>query len=635
MLADGFFFNHLQRLYINGQLKDIPRGNEQLFAAHLSEQWLRVHAQTARSGRGWEKAKEWQTILRGISRTAAIVYGARGYRVVFDEADEIYDKFSDDETIVASTAPANDPAVGDSLFAAVDVMTGQVIHEAAHFFERQGDRAPFGDDPFMAPLHHLAEDLIIDTLIARQFPGFSGYLLKFRRYLFDMRLKKTGSGHADKRLTDLILAVRSTHPARFERHAVKTAYLYLLYILKTYPTVAELRRIDRVRLAQQLYGILYETKEADQWQEPGTLAASLVRGKDGPPTPGKNGPNRGGENNPQPSERKKYEKSGKLFAGKNRWMEQFRHKERSDEKERALTADDLRLVRNMEDQMDTRTDGAGAGQKGGYQIVFSRPTPSYNAAQKYEAAADAVRGQIVRLRNQFSWANAGINLSQFGLTAGELDEDALYRAKFAADLFIRPIMLPRRSPKLDISLLIDSSNSMLAPMKNSGQPGYVAAQRLAALFVEALEPVDSIKTWVYAFSSSEQTVSIRELYTSESGEKIRIGDIYPAGQTPEYQALLAVSRRMRDISRPEAGKIYVICSDGMPQDDLTPGHIQIQKIKRLVKQLHHNGDSCIHVALSPNAPTQHIYPHRLVFPENGYPELVQRFGKLLNSLLKS
>lgn len=86
---------------------------------------------------------------------------------------------------------------------------------------------------------------------------------------------------------------------------------------------------------------------------------------------------------------------------------------------------------------------------------------------------------------------------------------------------------------------------------------------------------------------------------------------------------------MHKKSRFGVKKVYIVFSDGRPEDDVIPQDQQVSEIKKLVKRRRSEGDTFIHVALGPDVSMPQIYPYSLEFPEEGYPKLVHQFGKLL------
>jgi len=654
MTANRSMFSALHRLFLNGRLREVVRGDDELFGTPLSAQWLPFKEAFTSDTQDWEKVKRWHAVLRGITRTAGIIFGSERYQVLFDAGyDENYRHSTSEGSIVVSTEPVKRPPPGFSFHDVVDTMVGQVIHEAAHLHERQTDETVSTDDEIMSVLRHLAEDVIIDTIVAIQYPGFERYLLKYRRYFIDWKLRNQWSFQVEGRLKQLILSMRSTLPVKINRWTVRHAYLYLLYILSKHQTVEQLRKINRTELAAQLFAILYDAKHVEHWREPDALSERLVLGPEGPPVTGQGGNNRGGLevkpltlhtlrqlNHPMfewmetaakfvPKKTERQKNVTKMITKK--WSDPYRHRTIPVKNKQALTPEAYGLLRKYMEERRTPLKGDG---KYDYQTMLSLLPLNAQAAERYRSAVSAIRSQIVRLRNELAWANAKTGRDVVSLHSGDLDEESLYRAKYATDLFKRPNDSSYRAAPLDMVLLMDASRSMREPMSGGNVPKYVAAQRLAALFVEALEPLETVRTWAFSYTSLERSVEIRELYSPDAhADKARIGDLYPENQTPEYEALFAVVRHMQEVSRYGVRKAYIVISDGCPDDDIIPKDTQIKEIRKLANRLRSQGDIVIHVALSPDIPVRPIYPYRLGFPEEGYPDLIRRFSKLLKTLV--
>jgi hypothetical protein len=206
----------------------------------------------------------------------------------------------------------------------------------------------------------------------------------------------------------------------------------------------------------------------------------------------------------------------------------------------------------------------------------------------------------------------------------------------------------RPTRELDVALLVDVSSSMKEPIGSGnvgsdvggdgemGIPRCVAAQRLTALFVEALEHADSAQTWVYSFASQERKVDIRQLYSPAfHGHKARIGDILPlpGRQTPEFAALSTVLKHFRQEARDLSQKAIIVFSDGDPDDEVLPLQEQGEQIHKLAVREQKAGNLIVHVSLGPSGQRDRMYLHSIPYPRNGYLELVVRFGRMLQSLV--
>lgn len=666
MTVDNRLLRDLHRLFLGGKLREPVRAGsssgagfgfgEARSAAPLSAQWLRIGDAMPQDGSDWTQARSWQAILNGIARVAGIIYGSRRLQLVFDRYDENYQYKPDRSVIVLSTEPALHPCPGDTVYDAVDAMTGQMIHEAAHIRERQAQTPPFADDPILFLLYHLAEDAIIDQIVSLEYPGFEGYLLAYRRYYVDWKLRNDWGFRSEGRLKQLILAMRSTAPDRVSRWSVRHAYLYLLYRLSLARSVPELRRIDRAELAERLYGILYEARHAEHWSEPDVLSESFVLGREGPVVRGDKGNNRGGESGPvtrssleqlvpqqleqllppddgdSPSAGERRTRRPRRAKRKTpKWADEWIHREGAKRKTPGLSDEMQAWLHRLTEEERKRLEGTD----GDSEIELARVPLHAQAAERYRAAAQAVQPQVALLRRALAKARALPDREQCALPVGnELDEDALYRAKFAADLFKRPSPHAQGTAPLDLALLIDASRSMREPLSGGDIPKYLAAQRIAALFVEALAPLAAMRAWVFSYSSLGRKVELRDLYSPDAqADKTRIGDLYPAHQTPEFQALRAVSGHMRGCARPGVRKVYLVLSDGCPSDDAYPRDRQIAELAKLTRQLEADGDIVTHIALGPDGAAETMYAHRLAYSADGYTGLIRRFGRLLEQLL--
>jgi nitric oxide reductase activation protein len=271
----------------------------------------------------------------------------------------------------------------------------------------------------------------------------------------------------------------------------------------------------------------------------------------------------------------------------------------------------------------------------------------HKAEQRYNEAVRDVQPFVTSLRKKFVPLKTKTSIHQHDLRDGNLDEDALYKVRFSNNLFTKRMDAMKPTRELDVALLVDVSSSMKEPVGSGNRgrdggddgneiPRYIAAQRLTALFVEALEHADSAQTWVYSFASQEQKVDIRQLYSPAfHGHKARIGDIIPlpGRQTPEFAALSTVLQHFRQEARERSQKAIIVFSDGDPDDEVLSLEEQGEQIRKLAVREQKAGSFIVHVSLGPSGQIDRMYPHSIPFPRNGYSELVVRFGRMLHSLV--
>jgi hypothetical protein len=663
-------------MYRNDQLPDIVREDGEDWNTEYSKVWLKGIPDPEQARNEWERAKGLNLILRGITRVIEIVYGSKAFKLSFLTDQPAREQRATDRTLYLSIEPIKARSKEYTFYDLVDVMTGAAIHEAAHLREQTPEQSEIGEDEVLRALYHLVEDVIADQIVAKEFPGFEGYLLKYRRYLIDDKLvNKWGMKRYD-RVNLLIMALRSTQPIFIYKKEVMRAYLYILYLLHQYETVKGLRKINRIEVARNLYTILFSEKLFQLRRDINYMAERLILGQDGPPTPGREGQNEGGKSGVgkkktvedlireekaipltskflkdlsmsaedgfeqwQASEDDVKEIQRKLnkkdFSGKG-WLDQFQHAYQGSKdavKQHGIKQKDWELIEKLHEEKFEVLSAVDKNYR--YQVHLTVPVVDQEITEKYVSALGAVRGQVLLLQNQLSWANTKTVLHQYGLKSGVLDEDALFQAKYSSELFMKPIIENSRTRDMDMVLLVDGSSSMNQLVEGARFPKYIVARQLCALFVEALAQVHSIQTWAYTFyQETAESIGIEELYSPQNPQKARIGAISPGQRTPEYEALLSIAERIQTEGRKGIQKVIVVLSDGQPGDDIIPYHVQKVRIKSLVQRLESEGHIVIQVSLGSGALSKEMYKHSIPFPDGGYQELIPQFGKLLRKLLE-
>ncbi|HJV46866.1 MAG TPA: VWA domain-containing protein [Bacillota bacterium] len=668
------FLDGLFRSYVNGMLPQIKRAKPEEMEQAYSQIWLGKIEDPLRQN-GKERAKSLLAIMQGITRIITIIYGSNHCRINFlGEGEEVEDILTS-STITISWEPILLRPKGHSFFDAVDVMTGAAIHQAAHLREKW-DKHPFNEEDeskkILEVLHHLLLDVIHDQIITLQYPGYEGYLLKYRDYLIFEKLRKQWGLKRRDRVHMLIQALRSTQPLRLYKRNVARAYYYILYQLSRFQTVHELRKLDSVQLAYQLYTILFDEKMFNLTRDLNYMSERLVLAVEGLPTPGEKGQEKGGKKNQSEHQADLTRDenwihmplSGSILKEMNLdllnpWeqaeinvgeIQPIPSSEKMDSAEiiellhqqgssgtlfskRGLKRLDIENMKQLKEEEYIPVEHTDLRYR--YQIRRQIPQLTEDMKKDYARDRAAIQSQIIRLRNQWAWANTKQVLHQYGLKSGSLDEDALYQAKYSKELFMNPIIQNTRTKQLDIVLLIDASSSMYEQAEGIDLPKYRIARQLAALFVESLEVASSVQTWVYSFSQdSSKSILIQELYSPHrTARKERLAALAPGYRTPEYEALLAISKLVEEQGRVGVQKIILVLSDGQPGDDIIPYHVQKKRIKELVNKLEKQGDIIIQIPLGSETLSAEMYTHFVGLSDDGYHGIVLKFGKILKSLL--
>jgi hypothetical protein len=476
----------------------------------------------------------------------------------------------------------------------------------------------------------------------------------YRLFYVDAAIRGRWGSIGESRLNQTILAVRSVAHAKIDRKSVRHAYYYMLYLLGRHYSLPQLRKLDCNDAARELYDILYIEKIYLHWGMVNHRSERFVFGPDGPPVEGSQGHKEGGDD----SERKLAPFSHSLLHE----ISENVSGEESDVEEGARPSEELSGADSETAEPEKRKSNpyeiaieacdlipvtAGGASVPAYETRLYIPPMYHKAEQRYSEAVRDIQPYVASLRKKFAPMKTKTSIQQHDLRDGHLDEDALYKVRFSNKLFSKRMDAMRPTRELDIALLVDVSSSMKEPIRSgdgdgggegggSWIPRYVAAQRLTALFVEALEHAESAQTWVYSFASQEQRVDIRQLYSPAfHGHKARIGDILPlpGRQTPEYAALSTVLRHFRQEAREQSQKAIIIFSDGDPDDDVLSVEEQGEQIRKLAVREQKAGNVIVHVSLGPRGQMDRMYPHSIPFPRNGYSELVVRFGRMLHSLV--
>jgi uncharacterized protein YegL len=167
-----------------------------------------------------------------------------------------------------------------------------------------------------------------------------------------------------------------------------------------------------------------------------------------------------------------------------------------------------------------------------------------------------------------------------------------------------------------------------------------------------LEPIRSIRTWVFAFQDAgtyqeqkngmvvtglnyeEQerlyyTTQLVNLYSPLNKNKYAIASIKHGGYTPEFEALHGTVEMLNKFARKESKKIIVMMTDGSPYSNRFYDREQRRLIRDKVKELEKKGVIVIHLALTSEAENT-PYNNKVKWDSKlGYDGLVTGFIKML------
>lgn len=532
-------------------------------------------------------------VLNAVARVVDIVHGKHRFKVNFASNSTVTDYAQG--IITLDAAPLLKPPLGFSLADSVDVLTGMALHEAAHAqFTSAEFYTEIPGNHFAGAVRNLVEDIYVEKLVTLLYPGFQGYFEKYRYYTFDLgkqhppeiKAENAMDYELNKRTVDLILTLRSTTGFKSDIARVRKAVEMIERGLSA-RTFAHLQKVNPRGLAIKVYNELFGN--IIQHDIAYTKPVNFIDEYNAQSQPQQNN-------------------DGKTGISEN--MQQMVENLRQEEVQLANEGD---LNYNYQ-----------PGTPPPVIVTFRKPVITAEAVSAYHEAKESVFPYIIRLRNKLSWANTRQVMTQYGLPSGELDQDALYQAPFSNKVFSRSQIIENRTRNLDMALLIDCSSSMTAKIEKEITRLHLA-RNLATLFIEAMEPVNSVQTWVYGFSQ-KVLVDITELYAPTLNNKSRLGTIEANGTTPEGSALKYCANRLLKEGRLGVAKVLIVLADGNPN----PGP-EKNMVKEQSRRLQNMGINLIHIAISKQA-TPYGYQHSI--PWSDYYTVINQFGQLLKRLVE-
>lgn len=543
-------------------------------------------------------------ILNAVARVVDIVHGRNRYKVNFTSKNMVTDYSQG--FITLSAEPIIHPPSGFSLANSVDVLTGMALHEAAH--AQFSDKEFFTEipgNPFMGAVRNLVEDLYIEKLTVLLYPGYNGYFLKHRHYIFDLgkthppEISGANPMHIElnTRTADLILMLRSTTDYQSKIPRVHKAVDFIKRALDV-KKFEHLQKVNSRGLAMRVYDELFGNivQHDIAFVKPVSIVDQYSNKYN---APSDNTGNGNGNNN------------GKTTISEN--MQQMVQNLRQEEVN----------VANMDELNGASYSNPDLPPPP--MVIFRKPVISETAPERYSKARSEIAPHIIRLRNKLSWANTRQVINQYGLPSGELDQDSLYQIPYSNKVFSRTQVVETRTRNLDMGLLIDCSSSMTAKI-NDGVTRLDLSLNLASLFVEAMEPINSVQTWVFGFSQ-KVLVDITELYSPSLTTKNRLGTIQADGTTPEGSALKYCAARLISQGRHLVPKVLIVLADGNPN----PGR-EKALVKEQARRLQNMGCKLIHISISEQV-TPYGYQHSI--PWSDYYTVISHFGKTLRALLEN
>ena len=328
------------------------------------------------------------------------------------------------------------------------------------------------------------------------------------------------------------------------------------------------------------------------------------------------------------------------------------------EQNEKLNEQETILINNMlEEEFEEDEFELSAQRK--FTVTTCKPKVLQCDIDNYNKSLKEMKKYISKFRNKFADANTIYRQNAYGLQSGHLDEDNLYSAKFNRNIFMNNVVTTKsRTKNIDIAFVIDCSGSMYADLDNTGSKlRYEAARDLAVLFTEALQPINSINTWVFGFQTSscyldeklrrsganvstnslplweraklKRSTNLIKLYSPDMKTKHAIGCLDADGFTPEYEGLCETIKQLQNNGNKEHKKVIVMLTDGEPHSTVFNGNSQKQLLKKKINECKKKDITLIHLALTSEAENT-PYENKVKWNSNlGYKGLIDGFIKML------
>lgn len=592
-------------------------------------------------------------ILNAVKKIVGIVHGNNKYEVIFNgQEDTAYIDYSK-QTIVLTSQLLKNPINGYSLYDIIDIEAGLALHESGHaeytpspitntkMYERMNSYLKH-------QLFNIIEDTIMEQIVSNDFPGYEAYFLKLRNHYFKNDTIEKSDNDNMNRINEFLIGLRYTGKAKlYDPLSIKAVNLIKSYL--TLPN-KKLKQVDRVELMQQVHDLIMVTGNKQD-----------------------NKQNDNDQNNDQNNDFDNSNQAGSSNQTSNKCdsssdaindmdditgdLKEFIEQQRQERFDK-LNKEESALINSIvEDEFED--DEIEVTAKKSFTVTTCKPKVLQQDVCEYNKSLKEMKKYISKFRNKFADANTVYRQNAYGLQSGYLDEDNLYSAKFNRNIFMNNVITTKsRTKNIDIAFVIDCSGSMFAPLSNNGSKlRYEAARDLAVLFTEALQPINSINTWVFGFQTStgyldeklrrngagisanclpldertklRHSATLIKLYSPDMKTKHAIGYLNPDGFTPEYEGLCETIKQLQNNGNKENKKVIVMLTDGEPNSTLLSGASQRTLLKKKIQECKKKDITLIHLALTSEAENT-PYENKVKWNSTlGYKGLIDGFIKML------
>lgn len=202
-------------------------------------------------------------------------------------------------------------------------------------------------------------------------------------------------------------------------------------------------------------------------------------------------------------------------------------------------------------------------------VIYKKIIPAVNDSERdyYKSFVAKSRRIIKAIKDCFQFHNTDVGLNSYGLTAGNIDENSMFKVYMGEyqHLYERRDVLARK--KWLVSILIDQSGSMTDPARNangSWSTRQNQANELAIVFGEALKGLQDLDFSIYGFSTDGEEI---DTFVYKDKEVSKIEALIHAGShagTGIGFHIAHVGDKMISQYGEYENKILFVITDGQP-----------------------------------------------------------------------
>jgi cobalamin biosynthesis protein CobT len=564
---------------------------------------------------GGDQAKKLAVALQAVQSTIRVVdNNVRRMRVQFSRDDggapQSFTSYNE-RLISVSPQAVLDKEIADG--DAIDITTGMALHEASHAEYSEGTlhalEAPFQLKPLAvaAMLHNLFEDMRIDSLTSREFPGFTGYFERRLRYLWPhvaAHAPKEFGPDLTAKVNAIIAGVKWAEDykvfAENDNADLATEMQWWRDLAEQYSSgFREMREVLELAMAR-----LREDEKTKEEMEKAAKGEQDAQAGGTMTMPFSNLPE---------AVRQAIEKFAKENGGLMQVCESPEHSVQKPLEGKSVAqkiAEKKVLPATLGQQVSELADSEleientqelkipELGNRK-TEIMTLHPLETPESRAKY---TPPLRGLVSRMRNAFFFRPVAQQWTTRLQRSGSIDDDELWRAAPAIgkerDFRVFQQHNIDSSPDTSITLLVDISGSM------NGEKMRTAIQA-ASVMHEVLKSTPGVRVRVRAHTgdvppaTGDQSIVYKVWESGEPLSRMGIPLVVRHGNNYDGYAIGWCVTEMERIGKPEEQRLLIVLSDGLPHGRGYGGEEAMRHVKEVQRWARRRGVDVIQIAIDP------------------------------------